>query len=751
MQTAHLIPMIRRGLVWLMLCFAGLALAQDATPTPSLPFPIRPFVPVEGNINDATPVTRFAFEASTGADVRITMAQTSGDLDPFLLLLDPEGLPIAQNDDAAEGVRDSEITLILETTGTYIIEASRLGGADGFTSGTYRLLLEIEGQSPTQEAIDPLTLAPPFAVNFTELDEQPFGAGDLSDETPRAYFAIPGRPGDLLRAIVTVTSGDLQATLNILTPDLTNIAEVVRPREGEIIAFTTAPQRDWYLVEVQQTSGAGAFSIFVDTLAGQAIAYNQEITDEFTVNAPTNAYTFQGTIGDQLFISTIVREGAAAPQILLQDIGQGTIAQDSGDSRASVQVALPRSGTYILRVTNTAPNTTGAYRLRLNGTEQTAEKLAEGATLTTYNTATDGNITANSPVDLYVFQGKRSEQVTVEMNATDGSPLDPFLVLMDENLNEIAVNDNARGSRNARIAQFALPADGRYFLLASRAGLDNGTTSGAYRLALSVGAVTLEEGPFTATVRWNGDDDLNLFIREPSGRILSWSNPETPESGILQIDSNTDCAAISPQPVEHIYWPPGRFPADGDYTLWVWYQNACGSADPVSFNLTVQRSGDPSPILVISDQTLEVGQRFAASFRVSDPNVFVLESGQVTRPSPQQRASEGGDEVILLGESKTNSLDDSVYARFYQFFGTEDETITLTAERVTGNLDPILVLRTDTEQPLAQNDDIGPQDRSAAITYTLPYTGRYVVAVTRFGVRDGTTRGSYRLSLVNSE
>ena len=83
-----------------------------------------------------------------------------------------------------------------------------------------------------------------------------------------------------------------------------------------------------------------------------------------------------------------------------------------------------------------------------------------------------------------------------------------------------------------------------------------------------------------------------------------------------------------------------------------------------------------------------------------------------------------------------------------QFQGQEGEVIGLRTEQITGNLDPVVVLRDANENNLAVNDDDG-ESRNAALTYTLPETGRYVVAVTRYGLRDGSTTGDFRLSLTH--
>jgi hypothetical protein len=78
----------------------------------------------------------------------------------------------------------------------------------------------------------------------------------------------------------------------------------------------------------------------------------------------------------------------------------------------------------------------------------------------------------------------------------------------------------------------------------------------------------------------------------------------------------------------------------------------------------------------------------------------------------------------------------------------EGETVEIAVDAITGNLDPVLIVRDDNEENLIPPvDDNSEDDRNATTTVTLPSDGRFVIAVTRFGVRDGLTTGDYSLSL----
>ncbi len=737
------------------------AAAQPVTPTPLPTFPLDDVVgiPVEGNINDITPEIRYSFNGTAGTAVQLSMRATSGNLNPLVILFAPNGDELARSEGGLDRDQDAGPELRLPTDGVYTIQATRVGEDTGTTSGSYSLLLQFAGGTIPSNTVDPLQNDPTtlFGVPFTRLANQNFGSGVLSTQGDRVYFAIGGNEGSLLRIFLIVTEGNVTPSVNILGrgSNLAPISDSIRPRDGEVIAFATLPERDWYLVEVIGEGGSGSFSLFVEQLAVPQIAYDEVQSDQrFPINTPRVSYIFEGTIGDLIFASVNVSEGEATPEVRILDIAQRQVAlapseenRDLNARGASLQALLPRSGTYILQVNNITPQTTGTFTLRLNSIERPVEQRFD-LQPAEYNSVYDGRLSDETPQDVYTFVGSEGELITVTMGALEPA-LDPFLLLLDANLNELVFNDNTPGTFNASISPFSLPADGTYYIVAGRSGLSLGDSSGGYLLTLTVGEVELQPGIVSATVTWTGDDDLNLFIREPSGTVISWSNPASPDGGRLQIDSNTDCAITSAQPVEHILWEQDSFPVNGDYEIWVWYQNACAGAEPIDFSFQLRVDG--AIALDVPRQRLEVGERFNIDIRVSEPQVFILDSGNVSRPSPQQRASEGGDIPILYGQEQTGNISEEVYARFYQFQGIEGDTIVVETERLTGSLDPILILRDDRENNLVESDDISRSNRNARITYTLPYTGRYVIAVTRFGVREGLTFGDYRLSLQLAE
>ncbi|KXK22705.1 MAG: hypothetical protein UZ15_CFX003000852 [Chloroflexi bacterium OLB15] len=718
-----------------------------APTTTSVPvFPLSPGS-IEGNINDTFPAVRYSFNATSGDSVTIRMQSTSGDLDPLLTLYAPDGSVIGRNDDETTGSRAARIALTLPQTGEYQVEATRFtpeSATSTRTSGTFRLTLALSGTTTEQTPVDPLSSVPDFGVPFSIITNQSRTAGTLTADSPTAYYAIGAQQGDLIRAIMTGTGGDLSPRLRIVGRNNQPIGRETQTAVGETVAFATITETGWYLIEAGG-DGTGTFDLYVNMIAATTLEVGTQVNGVFEPAAPSTSYLLNGRIGDELSVIMFTSEasGDVSPRITLRDVSGQELGSASGERFVTLRNTLPRSGLYLLEVDNADLTGRSSYNLRLNSTPLDVNALDVIAA--SYNKDYSGAISQDAPAQFYRFSGKTGDLVTISMS-TNSESLDPYLILMDSDLNELTFNDDASARRDARIVQFRLPKDGDYLIMATRSGLQAGTSTGDYALALSAGEISLESGAVTVTLHWNTGADLNLYVRDPSGSTISYSHPEATSGGILQIDSNTNCQTPSIQPVEHIFFS-GAEPLPGDYRIWVWDQDGCGRSEATTFNLDVQVSGEQ--VMQTTGSTLP-GQRYETAIRITDGGESgISEPGVVTNPSPQQQASEGGDIFIRYGETLSSSITNDRYAVFYQFNGTVGDQIEIVMERLSGNLDPYITLRDANDNNLlgGVNDDANSSTRNAMLTYTLPRTGEYVIAATRFGVRDGTSTGDFQIRL----
>lgn len=93
---------------------------------------------VGGDITDTAWQHTYRYHGEAGQEINATMLGRDSDLDPYLVLLGPDGERLAENDDMSHS-SDAQIRLVLPTTGTYIIVATRLLERDGLGYGRFFL------------------------------------------------------------------------------------------------------------------------------------------------------------------------------------------------------------------------------------------------------------------------------------------------------------------------------------------------------------------------------------------------------------------------------------------------------------------------------------------------------------------------------------------------------------------------------------------------------------------------------------
>lgn len=81
-----------------------------------------------------------------------------------------------------------------------------------------------------------------------------------------------------------------------------------------------------------------------------------------------------------------------------------------------------------------------------------------------------------------------------------------------------------------------------------------------------------QEGLVQATLIWDSETDLDLFVVCPNGESINYTQPTGCGGGSLDIDANV--REIMPNPVEHITWPQGAPP--GEYVVLVRSANGKG-------------------------------------------------------------------------------------------------------------------------------------------------------------------------------
>ena len=179
--------------------------AEDVVIEESGPIAIAVGDQVEGVLTAADYTQLYVFEGTADQQITVIMDVTSNNLLPLLILLDPDGKPLARMDSTSG---DGSVALldqiVLPVDGTYTIVAGRTDTNLGITSGGYSLEL-VTGAGATQEA----TLINDIAYGDSV-------SGGLDTNNPEDVYTFFAERGEVITATMRTTQGDLD-TMLILT------------------------------------------------------------------------------------------------------------------------------------------------------------------------------------------------------------------------------------------------------------------------------------------------------------------------------------------------------------------------------------------------------------------------------------------------------------------------------------------------------------------------------------------------------
>jgi hypothetical protein len=94
-----------------------------------------------------------------------------------------------------------------------------------------------------------------------------------------------------------------------------------------------------------------------------------------------------------------------------------------------------------------------------------------------------------------------------------------------------------------------------------------------------------ETGAMTISLVWQGQSDLDLLVRCPTGEVIDY-NRTNGCGGRLQIDMNSNANVMSDTPIEHVVWPEGNV-EPGGYDVGVKLYARREQGGPIPFQVRV--------------------------------------------------------------------------------------------------------------------------------------------------------------------
>lgn len=330
----------------------------------------------------------------------------------------------------------------------------------------------------------------------------------LDNTTPRRLYYFDALRGDYLTVRVRATGGNLDPVLVLLDSNGSPIAsrDDTNGTRGASVQQTLITRSDRYYVVVARFgyalgTTAGDFELIVERVgnsseSGSAMRYGDTVLNDITGAEPAVYYSFPARQGDIVNLRMRKLYGDLDP--LVQIVGPDlTLLEEVDDDPFAAPDAyidgflIPEDGTYYIVATRygyEAGTSSGTFTLTLEeaansglgNTPQAAQPVALGASV-------EGEITADNWVRYYRFEAQRDDIITVSMSRYQEGRVDSWLEIANAGLQTLILDDDTGGgwsNQDALISEYRIPADGTYYIIATRYEKENGTTTGRYLLEI---------------------------------------------------------------------------------------------------------------------------------------------------------------------------------------------------------------------------------------------------------------------------
>lgn len=220
-----------------------------------------------GTLNANTPSETWDIDLEAGSVVVIGASKTSGNLDPTLTLIAPNGQTVAFNDDRGDGTLNAELVYEVETSGSHTVVVERY---DDSTSGDYEIVVSIDPDA-----------TPDFSFVDVEGGVLAQGAGTILEQDDEFTYEVALTQGQNIYASVEATSGDLDTILELYSPDGTLVAINDDRGDGTLnsaLAYTaeTTGTYNFVISRYDGSESSGDFAFVVQQVEQQVV---EEIAD----------------------------------------------------------------------------------------------------------------------------------------------------------------------------------------------------------------------------------------------------------------------------------------------------------------------------------------------------------------------------------------------------------------------------------------------------------------------------------------
>lgn len=375
--------------------------------------------------------------------------------------------------------------------------------------------------------------------------------GQINNQNPREVYYIDGLRGEVIQFELVATSGNLDPILSIFD-DTGRMIFYRDDTRGDlnINHNLTLNKTSRYFVVVGRfgySLGAtsGGFELRMERTGvlseqGSTLRYGDSVIDTISDTNPQVYYTFQAEAGAILTIEMVRASGTLDPYIQVVNGDRFVIADNDDQFGANTKNAridsllIDRAGTYIIVATRyggVAGDSAGSFALTIDTATNSGIGNSSLAPLPiAYGDTIEGSLSNQQYERFYTFTARRDDLITVRMERGRSGRLDSYIILANAGFIPLIEDDDGGTGQNARISEYRMPADGVYYVIATRYSGKEGTSEGDYQLTLessgnafaevAEGVPTINYGTsVTGNINEDNIEDLYAFYAQQGDTI----------------------------------------------------------------------------------------------------------------------------------------------------------------------------------------------------------------------------------------
>lgn len=323
-------------------------------------------------------------------------------------------------------------------------------------------------------------------------------SGKIADPDNGVLYSFDGAAGDEITIQATSSKIDVYLRLGNENGDiLAENDDVSDDSTDAEITYTLEDDATYYFAVIGYSKGS--YNVSIDAASGssddsgdiQTINYGDTVSGEAIDMDNPVIYAFEGVEGQQ--VSIVAASDEVDTYLIVIDAEANVVAENDNTSKkntdASVQFELPSNGIFLIGV---LADESGAFELTLDSARMGANNDDDVSNVSDEEPL--GEVYTGTIDDDAVFSKITLEDVpagatiTVDIRSTSGD-LDPYAgVIFNEEV--VYENDDRSRKDSNPIIDYKTKKAGTYTIIITRAGFDEGETSGDFEATVNISDVS---------------------------------------------------------------------------------------------------------------------------------------------------------------------------------------------------------------------------------------------------------------------